>query len=241
MAASYNAINNSQQGLTANHPYGAGDPYYAESTGFITPQQPLKKKGLSNWIKIGVPVLILVIVAAVLGGVLGSRAANNKDAASSDSSNGGAAHSPGASINLEEARFATATDSQYLEPLYPSTVSFFPMLFCHQLTLHHLRLPPPFPLPRSALLAMVFLPGLKRPSRLPAPNPPVFVRIDLVLSPPHINGLPYPASLPRIPTFEAGMILFLGTPPIISMPRPLFTLWMVTVAFSMLPARSKRG
>ncbi|KAJ3573667.1 hypothetical protein NP233_g2289 [Leucocoprinus birnbaumii] len=123
--ASYSAMNSSQQGLNVqNHPYGAGDPYYAESTGFITPQQAPKKRGLSNWIKIGVPVLIVVIVAAVVGGVLGSRKARNDSAASSGGgSSGSHGGSGGASFNLEDARFATATDSKYLEPLYPSTTA----------------------------------------------------------------------------------------------------------------------
>ena len=49
----------------ANSPYGSGDPYYNESTGFITPSQP--KKGTSKWIKIGIPVAVVVIAAAVVG------------------------------------------------------------------------------------------------------------------------------------------------------------------------------
>lgn len=125
MAANYNSVNNSQQGL--NHPYGAGDPYYAESTGFITPHQPPKKRGMSNWVKIGVPVLIVVIVGAVLGGVLGSRASNNSSSSSngqSNAANGGSPGSSGKSFDMAEARFATATDSKYLQPLYPSTVLY---------------------------------------------------------------------------------------------------------------------
>lgn len=128
MAANYNSINGSQQGV--NHPYGAGNPYYAESTGFITPQQTPKKRGMSNWIKIGVPVLVVVIVAAVVGGVVGSRH-SNKTASSSGGGSSGSAnsdnnspHSAGASFNLDDARFATATNSKYLQPLYPSTVRF---------------------------------------------------------------------------------------------------------------------
>ena len=66
-----------------NSPYGSGDPYYSASTGYITPA-PMKKR-TSNWIKIGVPVLIVVIIAAVVGGVLGSRAHNNKNASTSGS------------------------------------------------------------------------------------------------------------------------------------------------------------
>lgn len=121
--ANYGSLNKSQQGLNANHPYAAGDPYYAESTGFITPQQAVKKRGMSNWIKFGVPLLIVVVVAAVLGGVLGSRKSNN-DAATSTSGNSSdsGTHGSGAALDLSDSRFATATDSKYLEPLYPSIV-----------------------------------------------------------------------------------------------------------------------
>ena len=121
--ASYGALNKNQQGLNVNHPYAAGDPYYAESTGFITPQQAVKKRGMSNWIKFGVPLLIVVVVAAVLGGVLGSRKPNNDAATStSGSSSDSVTHGSGAALNLANSPFATATDSKYLEPLYPSTV-----------------------------------------------------------------------------------------------------------------------
>ncbi|KXN83865.1 hypothetical protein AN958_00945 [Leucoagaricus sp. SymC.cos] len=127
--ASYNTINNtSQQGLNSNHPYGAGDPYYAESTGFITPQAAPKKRGISNWIKIGLPVLIVIIIAAVLGGVLGSRAANKSSTAGGANGSSGGSHSGGgggASINLNEARFATATNSKYFAAAF-STPTFRP-------------------------------------------------------------------------------------------------------------------
>ncbi|KAK0478316.1 chondroitin AC/alginate lyase [Armillaria novae-zelandiae] len=71
--ANYNAIQNN-----GNHPYGAGDPYYNET---------------SNWIKFGIPVAVLVIVGAVVGGVVGSRSSkssNNNDASSSSSTNSAA-------------------------------------------------------------------------------------------------------------------------------------------------------
>lgn len=115
--SSYNSLS---AGAGNHSPYGSGDPYYNESTGYITPQPPVKKGGVSNWIKIGVPVLIVVIVGAVLGGVLGSRKANN---ASSSSSAGQADASSAVSIKNEIGRYATATNSLYLVPLYPSTVS----------------------------------------------------------------------------------------------------------------------
>ncbi|KDR85362.1 hypothetical protein GALMADRAFT_132065 [Galerina marginata CBS 339.88] len=120
MAASYNALNNNNRNPS---PYGSGDPYYNESSGFITPH-PVRKRRISNWIKFGIPVLILVIAAAVVGGVVGSRKKS-----SSASANGGsagdtaAAASSAASVKLAVGRFATATDSEFMVPIYPSTTN----------------------------------------------------------------------------------------------------------------------
>ncbi|TCD65659.1 hypothetical protein EIP91_002332 [Steccherinum ochraceum] len=110
----------------ANSPYGSGDPYYSASTGYITPA-PMKRR-VSNWVKIGVPVLIVVIVAAVLGGVLGSRAHNNNKNASASgaadtSPTGEAAASNAASVKNAIGVYPTATDSLYLLPIYPSTTN----------------------------------------------------------------------------------------------------------------------
>lgn len=118
MAPHYNTIH---QG-SSQSPYGSGDPYYNESSGFITPH-PVKKRS-NTWLKIGIPVLIVVIIAAVVGGVLGSR--NKKS--SSSSSNGtpageAAAASSAVSAKLAVGRFATATNSEFMVPIYPSTVS----------------------------------------------------------------------------------------------------------------------
>ncbi|KAG6818070.1 hypothetical protein H0H87_009225 [Tephrocybe sp. NHM501043] len=116
MSANYNAV-----GGNHSSPYGSGDPYYNESSGFITPH-PVKKR-TSNWIKIGVPVIILVIIGAVVGGVLGSKAAKNSSNGSTGSSSSGeAAASSAASVKLEVGRFATATNSAYMMPVYPSTL-----------------------------------------------------------------------------------------------------------------------
>lgn len=122
MSANYSTL----QGPGAT-PYGSGDPYYTASTGYITPQ-PAPKKGLSKWIKIGVPLLVLATIAAVIGGVLGSRAkksvgTNSSNGSSTGSSTGEAAASSVASVKLEIGRFATATDSEFMMPIYPSTVS----------------------------------------------------------------------------------------------------------------------
>ncbi|TFY52480.1 hypothetical protein EVG20_g10532 [Dentipellis fragilis] len=120
--ASYDAINH-QQGAS---PYGSGDPYYHESSGYITPQKPPARG--RKWIWIAVPIAIAVIVAAVVGGVVGSR--NHKDSSSSSSSNaaqgsggGEGAASSAASVKNAIGIFATATNSDYLMPVYPSTTN----------------------------------------------------------------------------------------------------------------------
>ena len=88
-------------------------------------QYPTEKKSKVNkWIKIGVPVLILVVLVAVLAGVFGSRAAKKQDSnrtANSDSAATSEANAQ-SSIRAELGRFATATDEYFL-PVYPSTVS----------------------------------------------------------------------------------------------------------------------
>jgi hypothetical protein len=105
-----------------NTPFGSGDPYYNESTGYITPH-PAKKRNISNWIKIGVPVLAVVVVGAVLGGVLGSRSKGSVKSAGSGGAASGS-NSGGSSGNNGNGRFATATNPLYLVPLYPSTVRY---------------------------------------------------------------------------------------------------------------------
>ena len=111
MATNYSSVNR-------NIPYGSGDPYYNSSTGYITPHQPPKKK-TSNWIKFGVPIAVLVIAGAVLGGVFGSRASKNASASSAAS-----AAAATSAIQAKDAIgiFPTGTDSLYLLPLYPATV-----------------------------------------------------------------------------------------------------------------------
>lgn len=98
-------------------PYGSGDPYYNESSGYITPQNPTK--GTSKWVKIGVPLLILAIIGGVVGGVLGARHHNASAAAPGSA----AAASSAASAKKEIGIYPTATNSLYMIPIYPSTVS----------------------------------------------------------------------------------------------------------------------
>ena len=99
--------------------------YDKEDAG-LTSSRP--KSTNRKWIWIGVPVAIAIILAAVLGGVLGSRAHKNSSKSSSGnaaaaSPSGEAAASQAASIKEQVGLFPTGTDSQYLLPIYPSTVS----------------------------------------------------------------------------------------------------------------------
>lgn len=98
---------------------------YANETSGLTTSRP--KTRSRKWLWIGVPVAIAVILAAVLGGVLGSRAhKHHNDNASADASTssptGEAAASQAASIKEAVGLYPTGTNSQYLLPLYPSTV-----------------------------------------------------------------------------------------------------------------------
>ncbi|EAU92705.1 heparinase II/III family protein [Coprinopsis cinerea okayama7 len=106
----------------------AGNPAYKESTGFAGQQAPAKKP-LSKWVKFGIPAAVVIILAAVLGGVLGSRAVRDKDDGNSGSASGGSSSDSAdpetGGTNAEKAigRFATATDSKYMIPVYPSTTN----------------------------------------------------------------------------------------------------------------------
>jgi hypothetical protein len=81
------------------------------------PPLPEKRK-TSNWIKFGIPVAVLIIAGAVVGGIFASR--SKKSTASSQVTSGSSAGGAEAGIGI----FPTATDSEYLDPLYPSTVRF---------------------------------------------------------------------------------------------------------------------
>ena len=103
--------------------------YYDKESAGLTTSRP--KPQSRKWIWIGVPVAIAVILAAVLGGVLGSRAHKNSSStsgnAAASSPTGEAAASQAASIKEQVGLFPTGTDSQYLLPIYPSTVSPLPL------------------------------------------------------------------------------------------------------------------
>jgi hypothetical protein len=117
MASGYDYHNTDPSGANPTSPYGSGDPYYNQSSGYIAsgPQ----KKGRSNWIKFGIPVALLVVIGAVVGGVVGSRSKNNSSSSSGSSAN------PSSIVSIKDSvgRFATATDSDYFMPVYPSTTN----------------------------------------------------------------------------------------------------------------------
>src|SRR5436190_22267415 len=113
---SYNAVPSPSP--YANTPY-ANSQYNDSTGGFIRPtaQVPSKKR-TSNWIKYGVPVAIIVIAAAVVGAIFGARAKKSAAASSADS-----AVSSIVSVKGGLGRYPTATDTMYLVPEYPATVS----------------------------------------------------------------------------------------------------------------------
>lgn len=127
--ASYNAVHSSsRQDLHDNTPGGYSDEP-------MVGQAPLaagsaKRRTLSPWVKFGIPIGILVIIGAVLGGVLGSRAGRHHDTSSSSTSGGSSSSgdsSPAAASSAVSAKnalgiFATSTNSEFMVPVYPSTV-----------------------------------------------------------------------------------------------------------------------
>jgi len=119
MAARYDHLDSTRNSPYASgpSPYGSGDPYYNESSGYISP--PAAKKGVSNWIKVGVPVVVLLIAGAVVGGIFGSR--HHSSVANSTSA--AAAASSVASVKHEIGIFPTATDSEFMMPIYPATTN----------------------------------------------------------------------------------------------------------------------
>lgn len=188
--ASYNALNSSNQHPS---PYGSGDPYYNESSGFITPH-PVRKKRTSNWIKFGIPVLVIVIIAAVVGGVVGSRKSSTRSSSSSGGSSGdsSAAASSAVSAKLAIGEFPTATNSEFMVPLYPSTVRFhFPCIKILKINMCFRQMLQRSQRPLSSPPVMHKLPGLKTPSPQPLPTFRLFVQTDHVLLPPLTSGKPF--------------------------------------------------
>jgi hypothetical protein len=83
------------------------------------------KKPISKWIKLGIPLFIVAAIAGiVVGAVVGTRKNTNSSSSGGSGSSGlPFAASSAVSVKLAVGRFATATDSEFMVPLYPSTVS----------------------------------------------------------------------------------------------------------------------
>lgn len=99
----------------------------AQTYGYDTPAQTSRKGGSSRgkWLKIGIPVLIVLIIAGVVAGVVISKHNDNNSKTSSTGGGGsgngtsGGGNGGGGSKNL--GIFFTATDAYGL-PVYPTTV-----------------------------------------------------------------------------------------------------------------------
>lgn len=87
-----------------------------------------KKKGVSKWIKFGIPVAVIALVGAGVGAYFGLRNKSNNNASANGNSqgnnngNGNSNNNGGSSFNLDDSRLAFSTDTWML-PVYPSTVS----------------------------------------------------------------------------------------------------------------------
>lgn len=99
-------------------------------------EKPARRR-TSPWVKFGIPLLILVIIGAVLGGVLGTQLHKSSKKSSSGGGGGGGSGtstsklSPSQSSSLASAmstakvnigRFPASTDT-YGQPVYPSTTN----------------------------------------------------------------------------------------------------------------------
>ncbi|KAG8899818.1 hypothetical protein FRC01_010361 [Tulasnella sp. 417] len=84
-------------------------------------REPSQRQGSSRkWLTIGVPIALVIVAGAVVGGVLGSRA--NKKSSNGSSSSDGVNASGLESIKTDVGMFATATNSHTI-PVYPSTTN----------------------------------------------------------------------------------------------------------------------
>ncbi|KAJ6518783.1 chondroitin AC/alginate lyase [Mycena sanguinolenta] len=114
----YNPIQ-SQNGANNHQVYQNHDPSFYQSTGYITPARPAKRT-TSRWIKIGIPVAVLVIAAVVVGIVVSHHHNSSSSSAAASSSSAAAA---AASAKVAAGLLATATNSQYMIPVYPTTTN----------------------------------------------------------------------------------------------------------------------
>jgi hypothetical protein len=240
-------------------PYGSGDPYYNKSSGYIASGPPKQQR--NNWVRIGIPILILVIVGAVVGGVVGSRASKKNNGGSSGGSNSDGGNGDGSNPVINGlARLPSSTDPVYGMPIYPSSVSpscpsnpgmlrcltFLFRLLCH-LSLGDRTLVPPLSTTRPTLPSMANRRSPQMPSYLglattstPAPRRlPACAQIDLELSLPPTSGMPLNLSSIKSRTSAPGMRPFSRTPPIITPNLLSSTTWMVTVVSLTTPEKSR--
>lgn len=152
---------------------------------------PQKKKGISPWIKFGLPILVVVAIAAIVAGVVASRKSKKSSAiasspGSSNSPNGSPA-GPGKTGLDGLAVFPVATDTYEL-PVYPKTVRYVRLYVRHyiELTMHYRPI-----LPYSLCLRLLLIlscHGLRKPSNPPLQHPHNFARIILVSLLRNTNG-----------------------------------------------------
>lgn len=238
-----NSFDSGQRPLTQNYnaagsnPYGSGDPYYNQSTGFLPPQKP--KSGVSNWIKFGIPAAILIIVAVVVGVVVGTRKNDDSSSSSSSSSDPSAV----VSAKSEIGRFAVSTDSEFMVPVYPSTVHEF-LFFLHVFSLlrHKSRQTLlPSRLPRSSIQPTPASHGRQIPSSRLTRARRMCAPTGLVSLLPHTSGQRCRTLSRTIPISAAGTRPFLATPLPGRIWIPFLITWMVTAAFSMFVAKSRNA
>lgn len=231
---SYNALG----GNHSPSPYNSGDPYYNESSGFITPSPA--KKGTSNWIKFGIPVAIIVIVGAVVGGVLGSRSSHGGSGGGGGKAAGNA-ESSAASVKAQLGRYATATNSDYLMPIYPSTVRIFStissqtilMLCVYRRTRLHSHRQRSLPPPTLLFLGPKILSS--PPVQVSQPSAPTVLALSPLLTSGRRSLSLFRATL----ISRVGMTLYFPMPLSISDFHQLYTFWMGRVEFWIMLVRSK--
>jgi hypothetical protein len=201
--------------------YGQGE--YNSSNGYLAPM-PQKKR--TNWVRIVVPILVILIAGAIVGGIFGAR---RKSIAASQANSQAA--SSAVSAKTAFGRFATATDSEYMVPIYVSTVSRY--LLPHSLLISPQRRIPLFLLPPPLYPPTVpALPGHKiHSSLLILPQPASDRTVPFSLRP-HISGPPSQSLFRTTHTSRAGMQLFSATLLISTPFLPSFISWMAPAASS---------
>jgi len=97
------------------------NPYsYEGKSAYVSP----KKKGVSPWIKFGIPIALVVVAAAVVGGVVGARKSHNASASVINGPNGNGNGGGGGGGDAQNAlRVFPVSTNSYELPIYPSTTN----------------------------------------------------------------------------------------------------------------------